>query len=110
MNSIIFKFIKWRIFPGEGLRHRDGGIARVIAVLLLMVFFLCFIGGCAKSDHEPSPGTYSIPDGTKPCEHPEYWPFRTTSKKHPFMVHYRTFGEAEISEKVIEYLDNAWEF
>ncbi len=110
MTSIIFKFIKWQIFPGEGLRHRDGGIARVIAVLLLMVFFLCFIGGCAKSDHESSPGTYSIPDGTKPCEHPEYWPFRMTSKKHPFMVHYRTFGEAEISEKVIEYLDNAWEF
>ena len=100
------KFIKWQTFPGKELRPRDGGIAKVIAVLLLMVFFLCFIGGCGKSDKAVS----GIPEGTNPCEHPEYWPFSMVSEKKPFMVHYRTLEEAETAKKVIEYLDNAWEF
>ncbi|MFA6034476.1 MAG: hypothetical protein WC889_16370 [Myxococcota bacterium] len=33
-----------------------------------------------------------------------------TSTKNPFMVHYRTSGEAETAQKVVGYLDNAWEF
>jgi hypothetical protein len=105
MDSSPFRFIKSQIFLSEVLRHRKERFVSVITALLLMACFLCVIGGCGKSELSPD-----IPEGTKPCEHPEYWPYRMESKKNPFIVHYRTLEEAETAKKVIEYLDNAWEF
>jgi hypothetical protein len=79
--------------------------------LLLIFVLLCCIGGCGKSDNgTPSAGTVAIPTGTKPCEHPEYWPYSKGSNKFPFLVHYRTPEEVETVDTIIGYLDNAWGF
>ena len=51
-----------------------------------------------------------IPKGTRPCQHPEYWPLSVASQRFPFLVHYCSADEEETANKVVTYLDTAWNF
>lgn len=64
------------------------------------------LAACGGGADEPSD---RIPDGTKPCEDPAYWPLTVASERHPFLVHYRTEDEAAMAREVVEDLDAAWE-
>lgn len=51
-----------------------------------------------------------IPLDTRPCEHPEYWPYAIASERHPVLVHYRQPDERATALAVVKYVDTAWAF
>ncbi|MFZ1538227.1 MAG: hypothetical protein WAT23_12685 [Chromatiaceae bacterium] len=61
---------------------------------------------CPTGNPEPA----IISNDTRPCDRPELWPCSVGSQRHPFLVHYRSTGEEEMANKVVGYLDTAWDF
>jgi len=45
-----------------------------------------------------------IPAGTRPCEHPEYWPYQVQDEAGRFTVHHRTAAEADMAAEVAAIL------
>lgn len=81
----------------------------VFIVWLLLLVVIAGIAGCLDSNDSPAIGR-SIPLDTRPCEHPEFWPFSLPSARYPFLVHYRSPDEADTARKVIGDLEAAWDF
>jgi hypothetical protein len=86
----------------------------VTIALLCMSLFIVGCGSSGSSSNEP---VVKIPDGTLPCEHPEYWPYNIASDKeypgipgsHRFRVYYRSQDELGMAQEVVRLLDNAWD-
>ena len=87
----------------------------VPALLFLSLFAIsCGGGGGSSSSNE---SFVTIPEGTDPCKHPEYWPQNIASdKEYPgipgsyrFRVYYRNNKERDMALKVVRYLDDAWD-
>ena len=76
--------------------------------ILAPIALAILVTSCGGGGGEEEP-TDRIPDGTKPCEHPEYWPRMKASSQHPFLVHYRTEDEAAMADEIIAELDAAWQ-
>jgi hypothetical protein len=77
------------------------------AILYLAALYSCLITGCGSESTSPNEPV-SIPGDCKPCEHPEYWPYSVASDKYPFVVHYHSSDELDVSRKVITELETAW--
>lgn len=80
---------------------------RRIFISWLAALFALLLFGCGNDSSAPAGD--SIPKGTAPCEHPEYWPYSVASSRFPFLVHYRSKSELTAARQVIGYLDTAWE-
>ena len=74
-------------------------------VMVLAVLCALLLSGCGNE----SSSTNSISKDTKPCEHPEYWPYSFASSRFPFLVHYRSEDELTTVGKIITDLEIAWE-
>ncbi len=51
-----------------------------------------------------------IAPDTRPCQHPEYWPYSIASERYPVLVHYRQPDERAAALAVVKYVDTAWAF
>jgi len=67
------------------------------------------LGSLAKRC-ESAASLVDIAEDTKPCQHPEYWPFSVVSERYPLVVHYRRPDERAMAMNVVKYADTAWKF
>lgn len=67
------------------------------------------LGSLAKRC-ESAASLVNIAEDTKPCQHPEYWPFSVVSERYPLVVHYRRPDERAMAMNVVKYADTAWKF
>lgn len=73
-----------------------------VALLTTLCALLLSCGGSTQPDS-------SISKETKPCQHPEYWPYSVASSRFPFLVHYRSEDELATANQVMTLLETAWE-
>ena len=57
----------------------------------------------------PASSLDPIPVDTVACEHPEYWPLQLASATYPVLVHYREPAEQHEAERVLAYVEHAWQ-
>ncbi len=107
---------KFHLVHTGKIRFNGDGFASIrccLHWLLILILMIALAAGCDGNDGSNSDATRSpkqrIPDGTKPCEHPEYWLFSLVSEKYPFMVHYCDPNEEGMAREVIAHLEAAWE-
>ncbi|MFH1463885.1 MAG: hypothetical protein ABIO70_05835 [Pseudomonadota bacterium] len=66
---------------------------------------LALVTGCADpADTGTLDSVGAVPRGTRPCEHPEYWPYTLPGEDGRFTVHYRQAVEAGVAEEVAAIL------
>ncbi|HWR58807.1 MAG TPA: hypothetical protein VN328_07970, partial [Thermodesulfovibrionales bacterium] len=90
---------------------------RLFAAVFALSFVSLFMAGCGGSGSSSNEPVVNVPDGTRPCEHPEYWPHSIASDKeypgipgsHRFRVYYRSQGELGMAREVVRLLDDAWD-
>lgn len=82
--------------------------ARPIITVFLAALCAMPLSGCGN-EPRTNVSAGSIGKDTRPCEHPEYWPYSVNSSRFPFLVHYRSADELAAANQIVAHLETAWE-
>lgn len=109
--KILVSLIKYKNLIFRTSVNLNLDFLRIRRVFFITGFFIFSLNSCNSENSEST--NRIISNETRPCEHPEYWPYKIPSEKqseHPFWVHYRSLDELETAQKVVQYLDKVWDF